>query len=117
MPALLVALGLLLIYGIFDMEVADDAELFGPKAFPWITAGFCFLVAALLTLTIFRNPEVSAPVLDDDGRPVSFLASNWRATGITVGSFVAFAVSSIHPPSCVPSLDGRYPASTLVWTL
>lgn len=92
MPALLVLLGLFLIYGIYDMDVADEAELFGPRAFPWITAVFCFVVAALLTLTILRNPEVSPPVLDEDGRPVSFLASNWRATGITVGSFVAFAV-------------------------
>jgi hypothetical protein len=22
-----------------------------------------------------------------------------------------------HPPSCTPSLDGRYPASTLLWVL
>ena len=92
MPALLVVLGLVLIYGIFDMEIADDSELFGPKAFPWITAGFCFLIAALLTLVILRNPQVPEPVLDEQGRPIASLFSNWRSTGITIGSFVAFAV-------------------------
>lgn len=92
MPAMLVALALVLIYGIFDMEIAGDAELFGPQAFPWITAGFCLLIAALLTLVILRNPEVPQPVLDEHGRQIASLFSNWRSTGITVGSFLAFTV-------------------------
>lgn len=92
MPAMLVLLGLFLVYGILDMEIADDSEIFGPRAFPWITAGFCFLIAALLTVSIMRNPEVREPVLDQHGRPVRGPASNWRAAGITIGSFVAFAV-------------------------
>jgi putative tricarboxylic transport membrane protein len=92
MPGLLVALGLFLIYGNLDMEVADDSEIFGPKAFPWIIAGFCFLVAALLAATILRNPEVPAADLDERGHPVARLTSNWQATAITFGSFVAFAV-------------------------
>ena len=82
MPGLLVALGLLLIFGIVDMELADDSELFGPRSFPAITAGFCFVIAALLAISIVRNPEV----------PEAELSSNWRSTGITIGSFVAFAV-------------------------
>lgn len=92
MPALLVVLGVFLILGIFDMDVADDSEVFGPKAFPWITAALCFLVATLLTVSILRNPEVPEPVLDEHGVPVAGPASNWRATGITIGSFVVFAV-------------------------
>lgn len=82
MPALLVVLGLLLIYGIVDMEVADDSEVFGPRAFPAITAAVCFVIAALLAISVMRNPEL----------PEAELSSNWRSTGITIGSFVAFAV-------------------------
>ncbi|CAN3126657.1 tripartite tricarboxylate transporter TctB family protein [Mycobacterium sp. smrl_JER01] len=82
MPALLITLGVFLIWGIVDMEVADDSEIFGPKAFPAITAGLCFVVAALLTVSILRNPELGGPEQ----------SSNWRAAGITIGSLVAFAV-------------------------
>ncbi|CAJ1582402.1 tripartite tricarboxylate transporter TctB family protein [[Mycobacterium] wendilense] len=92
MPALLVALGCFLVYGIASMDVADDSEIFGPKAFPAITAGFCFLIAALLTWVILRNPEVAEPIRDEDGKIVARLTSNWRSTGLTVGSFVVFAV-------------------------
>lgn len=91
MPALLVILGVFLIFGILDMDVADDSEVFGPKAFPWITAGLCFLVATLLAVSIVRNPEIPDPTLDENGAPVP-VASNWRATGFTLGSFVMFAV-------------------------
>ncbi|UXA18461.1 tripartite tricarboxylate transporter TctB family protein [Mycobacterium sp. SMC-4] len=82
MPALLVVLGIFLVWGIFDMEVADDSEIFGPKAFPAITAGCCFVIAVLLTVSILRNPEVGGPDA----------SSNWRSAGITIGSLVAFAV-------------------------
>jgi putative tricarboxylic transport membrane protein len=92
MPALLLGFGGFLVYGIIDMEIADDSEIFGPKAFPALTAGFCFLVAALLVISILRNPEIPEPLLDEHGQPIQALASNWRAAGITIGSFVAFAV-------------------------
>ncbi len=92
MPGLLIALGLFLVYGIVDMEVADDSEIFGPKAFPMITAGFCFLIAALLTVSILRNPEIPEMATDGQGRRFATTGSNWRAAGITIGSFVAFAV-------------------------
>ena len=91
-PALLVALGVFLIYGIVDMEIADDSEIFGPKAFPAIAAGCCFVIAALTAVNILRKPEVPEPLSDEHGRPVRGPASNWRAAGITIGSFVAFAV-------------------------
>lgn len=91
-PALLLALGVFLIYGIVDMEVADDSEIFGPKAFPAIAAGCCFVIAALTAVSILRKPEVPEPLTDEQGRPIRGPASNWRAAGITIGSFVAFAV-------------------------
>lgn len=91
-PAVLVAVGVFLVYGILDMQVTDDTELFGPKAFPSIVAGACFLVAVLLAVSIVRNPEVPEPHVDAGGRVDTGTVSNWRATGITVGSFVLFAL-------------------------
>jgi len=35
-------------------------------------------------------------------------------TAAGVGSV---GLSITHPPSCTPSLDGRYPASSLLWAL
>ncbi|MEE2058800.1 tripartite tricarboxylate transporter TctB family protein [Rhodococcus artemisiae] len=92
MPALLVVVGLFLVYGIVDMEIADDSEIFGPRSFPAIAAAFCFVIAALLTVSILRHPEIPDAPVDDNGQPISGPASNWRATGITIGSFVVFTV-------------------------
>lgn len=88
-PAILFALGLFLVYGIYDMEIVDDSEVFGPRAFPWITAIACFVVGGLLTISILRD---SGEMLDRDGMPVTGTSSNWWATGITIGSFVLFAL-------------------------
>lgn len=92
MPVLLLAFGGFLVYGIADMKVADDSEVFGPKAFPALTAAFCFVIAALLIVSILRNSEVPEPLVDEHGKPIGAMASNWRAAGITIGSFVVFAV-------------------------
>lgn len=91
-PAVLVALGLFLVYGVVDMQVTEDTEIFGPKAFPTIVAVVCFVVAALLAVSILRDPEVPEPLVDADGHAVGGTVSNWRATGITVGSFVLFGL-------------------------
>ncbi|WP_380169480.1 tripartite tricarboxylate transporter TctB family protein [Jannaschia sp. R86511] len=91
-PALLVGLGVFLVYGVVDMEVTDDSELFGPTVFPTMVAVTCFVVAVLLAVSIVRDPEVPEPHLDADGEPVGGTVSNWRATGITVGSFVLFGL-------------------------
>ncbi len=91
-PGVLVLLGVFLVVGINDMEVTDDSELFGPKAFPTFVAAACFAVAALLAVSIVRNPEVPEPLVDTEGRTVGGSVSNWRATGITVGSFVLFGL-------------------------
>lgn len=89
MPALLVVLGVFLIIGIQDMDISGKDSLFGPKAFPWITAVGCFIVAAFLAISILRNPEI--PEVDEEGTSAD-PSSNWRAVAITVGSFVGFAV-------------------------
>jgi putative tricarboxylic transport membrane protein len=91
-PAVVIALGFFLVYGIYDMEIVDESELFGPRSFPWITAGACFIVGALLIVSILRNPEAPEVLTDDNGRRYNSLASNWTATSITVGSFVMFGL-------------------------
>ena len=88
-PGVLFALGVFLIVGISDMEIVDDSELFGPRAFPWMIAVACFVVGALLTISIVRNPEAMA---DRDGVSVAAAPSNWKATGITIGSLIVFAI-------------------------
>lgn len=83
MPAVLVAVAIFLLVGVSRMEVADDSELFGPKVFPLMTVVLLFVIAALLTVSILRNPEEAMP----EGEDVS---SNWRSVGIVVGTLVIF---------------------------
>lgn len=91
-PAVLFALGVFLVYGNSVMDVADDGELFGPKAFPWIAAIACFVVGVLLTIQILRSPDVPESMIEEDGTLRAGTASNWPAVAITVGSFVGFAL-------------------------
>ena len=53
-------------FGIADMDVGSNTELFGPRAFPWIVAITCFIIAALLTVQIIRHPEVPESMLDEE---------------------------------------------------
>jgi putative tricarboxylic transport membrane protein len=89
-PALLLILGIFLLIGNAAMDVVGEAELFGPKAFPLITAVVCFVTAAWLTVSIFTNPEIP-DAIDEEGRPLATY-SNWRNTLIVLGSFVLFAI-------------------------
>lgn len=91
-PGVLLVLGLFLVYGILDMDVADDGELFGPKVFPWIAAVACFVVAILLAIQILRQPDIPESMIAEDGSMREGTASNWPAVAITVGSFVGFAL-------------------------
>lgn len=91
-PAIMMLLGLFLIFGITQMDVADDGELFGPQAFPWIAAGACFLVGVLLTVQILRSPEVPESMVEEDGSIREGSHSNWPATLGALGSFVGFAL-------------------------
>lgn len=93
MPAVLVGVGIFLVVGIVQMDVGENHELFGPRAFPWIVAGACFVVAALLALQILRTPEIPESMIDEDGNLRPGTATNWPATAITVGSFVLFAAA------------------------
>lgn len=93
MCGILVAIGIFVIMGIYDMDVPPDADtLFGPKAFPWIAAVACFIVAAFLALDIVRHPDVPESMLDENGHLLPGTASNWTSTAITTGSFILFAV-------------------------
>lgn len=91
-PALLAALGVFLLVGNADMEIAGDSELFGPKAFPLATAVLCFVVAIALAITIVRHPEPAQGPVDEEGNPLPGAASNWRSLLITLGAFVMFAI-------------------------
>ncbi len=88
MPALLVGVALFLVVGIAEMQVADDSELFGPKAFPTMVVVVLLVVAVLLTISIVRDPEVPQPVQDGDGGTAP--VTNWRAMAVTVGSVALF---------------------------
>lgn len=92
MVGVLVGIGIFLILGIYDMDVPDDAGLFGPRAFPWIAAVACFVIAVFLALDIIRHPDVPESMLDENGHLLPGTASNWPATGITLGSFVLFSL-------------------------
>lgn len=91
-PGIIVLVGVFLVYGIFQMEVADDGELFGPQAFPWIAATACFVVAALLAVQIIRSPELPESMVQEDGSLRPGTHSNWPATLGTIGSFIGFAL-------------------------
>lgn len=91
-PAIILGVGLFLVYGITQMEIAGDGELFGPQAFPWIAAVACFIVAALLTVQILRTPELPESMLTEDGSVREGTHSNWPATLGAVGTFIGFAL-------------------------
>lgn len=60
-PAILVVLGIFLLYGTVTMDVVGDGGLFGPTTMPWIVAVLCFVVAAGLAFDILRpHPEYDA---------------------------------------------------------
>lgn len=96
-PAVLLAVGVLLVSGIVTMDVAGDGGFFGPKMFPWLVAGLCFVVAAVMAFTIVRPappPDTADPgdeadtILDTEPEQVE--TSNWQSVGIVVGGVVLF---------------------------
>lgn len=89
-PALLVALGLFLVYGTVTMDVPDTATSPGPQVFPSLVAGGCFVIAALITVQLLRRPETIDRGVDENGEPRAGFVSNWRTLGITVGSVAVF---------------------------
>lgn len=104
MPAVLVGIATFLIIGVNQMAVPEDAGLFGPTAFPILTVGACLIVAALLVISILRNPEVPQPEPGalTSPEPVEGRAStgpahvgavsNWRSIAIVVGTLILFVI-------------------------
>ncbi|MDJ0415402.1 tripartite tricarboxylate transporter TctB family protein [Rhodococcus opacus] len=108
-PVVLVALGIFLVFGIIDMDGRAGDALFGPKAFPAIVAVACFVVAALLTLSIVRNPERPAAESTLDTEELTATpGSNWSALLITISSFVCFIL-------LLPFLGWIIAAALLFW--
>ncbi|SNS36579.1 tripartite tricarboxylate transporter TctB family protein [Rhodococcoides kyotonense] len=91
-PALLVALGVFLVYGTVTMDVPATATSPGPQVFPSIVAGGCFIVAILVTGQLLMKPDIVDRGTDEDGTPNTGTVSNWRTLGITVGSVALFIV-------------------------
>lgn len=91
-PAFLVGVAAFLIYGMADMDLRGNDELFGPRAFPAITAAVCVAVAALLTLSIVRHREIPEFMVGEDGRLRPGTASNWPAVATALGSLVLFVL-------------------------
>ncbi|MCC5784223.1 hypothetical protein CK505_16325 [Kocuria sp. WN036] len=87
-PALLVAIGGYLTYGLVTMEVPASAAWPGPGFFPTIITGLLFVVAAAMTVQILRAHRGTHPSeRARDGRP----RTDWVATGTVVASFLVFA--------------------------
>ncbi|OZF55713.1 hypothetical protein CH293_05095 [Rhodococcus sp. 14-2470-1b] len=91
-PALLVALGIFLVYGTITMDVPATATSPGPQVFPSIVAVGCFVVALLVTIQLLVKPDEIDRGVDDDGRALTGTVSNWRTLAITVGSVALFIV-------------------------
>lgn len=91
-PAFLVTVAAFLIYGMADMDLRGNDELFGPRAFPAITAGVCVVIAVLLTVSILRHREIPEFMVGEDGQLLPGTASNWPATLTAIGSLVLFVL-------------------------
>lgn len=96
-PVVLVIVGALVVTGVVTMDEAGDGGLFGAKTFPWMVAALCFVVAALMAITIIR-PARSQPTADPgdevdailDGEPPQPEATNWRSVSIVVAGVLLF---------------------------
>lgn len=99
-PAVLVVIGGFLVSGILTMDEAGEGGAFGPKTFPAIVATLCFVVAALMAVSILRSsgaaiesadPGDEADLILDADAPAPE-GSNWQAVSIVVGGVILFIV-------------------------
>ena len=93
LAGLMLALGIYLTLGIVTMEVPEGAESPGPTFVPTIVAVGCYLLAALIAWQTWRHPEDPTheePLDAYGGEHATF--SDWRAVGICVLGFLAFAL-------------------------
>ncbi|KSU63060.1 tripartite tricarboxylate transporter TctB family protein [Arthrobacter sp. NIO-1057] len=105
LPAILLLLGIYLSIGIITMEVPDGAKQPGPKFFPILITIAIFILAALLSMQLLRNPE---PVPDDRQGYRSY--SDWKTVALVAAGFLAFALLLV-PAGWLIS------ASLLFWTV
>lgn len=84
---ILLAMGLYLTFGIITMDVPEGAKTPGPRFFPILITAAIFLLASVLILQAFRNPE-PVPVEAANYR----FHSDWKAVGIVFFAFLAFAL-------------------------
>lgn len=128
-PAVVAAVGVFLVAGILGMRVAGDGGLFGPKAFPWIVAVLCFVVATLMTVEVLRPHPVT--VTADPGDEADAIldlappepeASNWRsllivAAGCSSSSHCSSRSAGSSPARCSSpsSASASAPAARSGW--
>ncbi|GAA1885998.1 tripartite tricarboxylate transporter TctB [Paeniglutamicibacter psychrophenolicus] len=83
---ILLAMGLYLTFGIITMDVPQGAKTPGPRFFPILITVAIFLLASVLVLQSFRQPE-PAPAAAGNFR----FYSDWKAVSLVFFAFLAFA--------------------------
>ncbi|MFB4197223.1 tripartite tricarboxylate transporter TctB family protein [Streptomyces carpaticus] len=120
--AVLLALAVFLTHGTLTMTVPPTAASPGPQFFPWIITGLAYVLAAVLTWQIIRNPSPPpAPPGTEQGpeqdrepaadaapgpadrapgatpataaEPAYRTHTDWRSVGIIVGTFLLFTAA------------------------
>lgn len=88
---MLVAVAVFLGVGVGQMQVSDDSELFGPRAFPLMVIAALLVIAVLLTISIVANPEVpQVPDQAPEGTEPMLPSTNRRSVAVTAGSVAVF---------------------------
>lgn len=93
LAGLMALLGVYLTVGVVTMDVPEGSESPGPTFFPTLLAVACFVLAVALVVQLVRHPEppTADEALDEyGGQHRTF--SDFRALGITVVGFLAFAL-------------------------
>ena len=93
--ALLVAgVGVYLSVGVTTMDVPPGANSPGPQFFPVLIAIASFVLAALLAVQTFRNPEPAdtTAATPDGSAPQYRTHSDWKSLGMVLGAFLLFCL-------------------------
>lgn len=88
-PALLLAIGGFLTYGLVTMDVPETAGAPGPRFFPTIVTVMIFAAATVLSIQVIVGYLRSREQVVDTPR------TDWWATGTVVLAFLAFAAALI----------------------
>ena len=93
--ALLVAgVGVYLSVGITTMDIPPGASAPGPTFFPLLIAIASFILAALLAVQTFRNPEPASShaATADGAEPQYRMHSDWKSLGMVLAAFLVFCL-------------------------